>query len=165
MANPITEALIGTAVGSIDKVLSRFFPNKDDKQKAMLEIQAELTKQEGELQEKVLALQAAQIEVNKVEAANPSLFVSGWRPGAGWVCTVSLAALYIPKALVLTGVWLYQCYLIFHAWNGVGAMPAVPLFPDLGVSDLIGLLGSMLGLAGVRTFEKVKGVERNSLKE
>ena len=164
--NPIVKAVIGPALDTVDKVLGRFFASKDDRQKAMLEIQAELTKQEGELQAKVMDLQAAQVEVNKIEAQSASLFVAGWRPAAGWVCSISLAALYIPKALVLTSVWVYQCYTVFSAWNGLGIAPSMPAFPDLGVTDVIGLLGSMLGLAGVRTIEKIKGeVDRSSLKE
>ena len=68
-------AIADTAKGLID----RFFPNKTEAQKAEL-AQAMLLLQ-GEIDS-----QKAQIEVNKAEATNPSVFVSGWRPFIGWVC-------------------------------------------------------------------------------
>jgi hypothetical protein len=104
-------------------------------------------------------LQQGQIDTNKVEAAHPSLFVAGWRPAAGWVAAISLGMVYIPKAAVMTAIWAHQAYMVTHSWSGVGTPPAIPLFPDLGVTDLIGLLLALLGLAGVRSFDKVKEVQ------
>ena len=164
--SPVLHAIIGPVLQGADQILGHFIPNKNDAQKARLAMEQLLIEQEGAIKQKVMELQAAQIEVNKIEAQSASMFVAGWRPAAGWVCSISLACLYIPKALVLTSVWVYQCYTVFHAWNGIGVAPSMPVFPDLGITDVIGLLGSMLGLAGVRTVEKIRGeVDRSSLRE
>ena len=102
-------------------------------------------------------LAKGQMEVNAKEAENPHLFVAGWRPFIGWICGIVLALVFIPKALVLTGFWCYSSYL--HLTDAGAALPALPPFPDLGTTDVLGLLGAMLGLGGMRTWEKVKGVE------
>lgn len=98
------------------------------------------------------ALNLAQIEVNKTEAASASFWVSGWRPAAGWVCVAALALTYIPKAFVLSAFWAYQSYLILT--NPAVILPTLAPFPDLGVTDLIGLLMALLGMAGLRSFDK-----------
>lgn len=106
-----------------------------------------------------IKLQLAQIGVNQEEAKSTNWLVAGWRPAVGWVCVVALALTYIPKALVLTAFWAYQAYLTFaHPEAHVAALPP---FPDLGVWDLLGLLGSILGIGTLRTAEKIKNVEAN----
>lgn len=104
-----------------------------------------------------------QIDVNKAEAANPSLFIGGWRPAAGWVCAIGLAMAYIPKAMILSAIWTYQAIVIVHLWSGVGVPPVLPEFPDLGVTDLIGLLGSLLGLGVLRYADKKSGTDTKQL--
>jgi hypothetical protein len=105
------------------------------------------------------ALQQGQIDTNKIEAAHPSRFVAGWRPAAGWVAAISLALAFMPKALVITGIWTYQAIVLVASWNGTGAPPVLPAFPDLGTTDLIGLLASLLGLGGMRSWEKARNVD------
>jgi hypothetical protein len=100
-------------------------------------------------------------DTNKAEAQNASIFVAGWRPFIGWVCGAALGLVYIPKALALTGLWVYQAWVLVAAWNGTGPMPPLPPYPDLGVADLIGLIGAMLGMAGLRTKETLEGVARD----
>lgn len=106
-----------------------------------------------------VGLQQGQIDTNKIEAAHPSRFVAGWRPMAGWVSAISLGMVYIPKAIVMTSIWTYQSIVIVSQWSGQGVPPSVPDFPDLGVTDLIGLLLALLGLAGVRSYDKTKEVD------
>jgi len=106
-----------------------------------------------------IKLQLAQIAVNAEEAKSPNWFVAGWRPGVGWVCVIALALTYIPKAVVLTVFWAYQAYItLAHPEVKIAALPA---FPDLGVTDLLGLLGAILGIGAMRTVEKVKDAESN----
>jgi hypothetical protein len=105
------------------------------------------------------ALMMGQVETNKTEAAHPSRFVAGWRPFIGWVGGVSLGMVYIPKALVLTLAWAYQAWVVMSAWNGTGPVPVLPPYPDLGVTDLLGLLGSMLGFGVLRSYDKTKEVD------
>ena len=58
-------------------------------------------------------MQQGQIDINKIEAAHPSLFVAGWRPGLGWVATIAFGLLYIPKAIVMTTIWTIQCVTLY----------------------------------------------------
>lgn len=125
-------------------VVDKIWPDKSEQEK--LEIAGAIAAVQG------------QIDTNKAEAASSSRWVAGWRPAVGWVGALSLAMIYIPKALVLTIIWTYQCYLTLHAWTGTMPVPALPAYPDLGVSDLIGLLMSMLGMAGLRSYDKKNGV-------
>jgi hypothetical protein len=135
---------IGTAAEAAKGILGMFFEDKTEAEKARIAA--------------VFAVMQSQNDVNKVEAANPSVWTSGWRPYVGWVCGTALAACYIPKALVMTGIWVYQCIVIMSHWSGLGAVPVLPLYPDLGVTDLIGLLMSLLGMAGLRSLDKKNGV-------
>jgi hypothetical protein len=88
--------------------------------------------------------QLSQIEVSKVEAQHPSVFVSGFRPAAGWVCVGGLFYQHLAQPLL--------------AWGA--AIVAIPAPPQLDVTDLMFLLGSLLGIAIPRTVEKLKGVAR-----
>jgi hypothetical protein len=117
------------------------------------------------LQSKALdvSLLQGQIDVNKEEAKHGSLFVAGWRPAAGWIAAVALGVTFIPKALVQTGIWTYQAIVIVSQWDGSGAPPVTPDFPDLGVTDLIGLLLAMLGLGAMRSFDKVRHVDTKAV--
>ena len=146
--NPLLLAPIFDIAG---KIFDRVIPDKAAAEKAKAEFAAV-----GQTQEFQILL--AQIAVNAEEAKSPSLFVSGWRPAVGWVGALALALAYIPKALVLTAFWCYQAYLTYSQPGAV--LPALPAFPDLGVGDVIALLGAILGVAGMRTVEKVKGVAR-----
>lgn len=119
----------------------------------------ELAKIDLQLQALENAAKTGQIEINKIEAANKSLFVAGWRPAIGWVAAVSLALMYIPKALVMTTVWTTQCYEILSGADDI-AKAVLPQFPEIGTADVVGLVMSMLGMAGLRTYEKKTGVSR-----
>lgn len=103
-------------------------------------------------------LMLAQAEINKMDAQSSNKFQSGWRPAIGWVGALSLALMYIPKALVMTYIWTYQALTILNGWDGQTEL-IIPNFPDLGVSDVIGLLVSMLGVAAMRSFDKAKGTD------
>jgi hypothetical protein len=112
------------------------------------------------------AAKTGQLKVNEVEAAHPSIFVAGWRPAIGWVSAVSLALMYIPKALVMTYVWAKQCAAVLAAAELANDFTdiVIPAFPDLGAMDIIGLVGSMLGIATLRSFDKHKGSDTKVIK-
>src|SRR5260370_768690 len=86
---------------------------------------------------------SAQIEVNKTEAANVSTFVAGWRPFIGWICGAGLACQFIAGPLF---TWISNL------------MHRPTPFPTLDLGTLMTLLLGMLGLGGLRTYEKVAGV-------
>ena len=81
-------------------------------------------------------------EINKMEAQNPSKFVSGWRPFIGWVSGFALAYNYILRPFI------EPLYMVYH--------PNIVL-PVLDMGELMPILLGMLGIAGMRTYEKVKG--------
>ena len=99
---------------------------------------------EVELQKMILTLevagQAAQAKINEIEAANPRLFIAGARPAILWLC-----------ALIL--LYSYVAYPILRAC-GVA-------LPEIQLGDLWPVLTGLLGIAGLRTYEKAKGVQGN----
>ena len=94
----------------------------------------------------VQAQAMAQIAANAEQAKHSSLFVSGARPFLIWVCGVALAMDFVIRPLTSWG---------FAIW-----WPHIPALPSLVSENLWELMMGMLGLAGLRTFEKVKGVAR-----
>ena len=123
---------IDGAIAAGLKVIDKFVPDPAAKAKAEAELRADL-----------MASDRAQMEVNKAEAASGSVFVAGWRPAIGWVCAAAVAYTYL---LVPVGMWL--SFL-------VGKPIAKPPVLD---ANLWELMFAMLGLGGLRTFEKIKGV-------
>jgi len=104
-------------------------------------------------------LMLGQIETNQIDAKSDSKFQSWWRPAIGWTGAISLFLMYVPKAIAMTVMWTWQNIIIFQntAAEDIGALQMVP-FPDLGASDVIGLLISMLGVAGMRSFDKKNNI-------
>lgn len=113
---------------------------------AVNKIWPDRTEQEKQELAAAVTLVTGQLEINKAEASNPNVFVSGWRPFIGWVCGSALGYTYIGYPLLL--------------WAQAIWFPTIQP-PVLGMDDMLyELLFGMLGLAGFRTFEKVKGVAR-----
>jgi hypothetical protein len=144
--------LAGGLVESVGKVVTDLVTT--DKERLQLALQDKELDQRGDL---------AQIEVNKVEAQSAHLFVSGGRPAAIWVCVAALFMAYIPKCFVLTALWTWQAIVLVQAWNGGQPVPVLPAFPELGVMDILGLLGSLLGVGWMRHKETLAGVARQGL--
>lgn len=128
--------MLSVILGLGEKIIDKLFPDPVKKAEALLALKK--MEQDGDL-----AVIAAQVEVNKIEAANPKLFVSGWRPFIGWVCGGALAIQMIVAPLV---VWAF----------GLAGKP-IPMVV-LDVSLLTTLLVGMLGLGSMRTVEKLNGV-------
>jgi len=136
-----------TGLGAIfdfgGKVIDKIFPNKDDADKAKIAM-LELS-QKGELQQLAQEFELAkgQLAINDTEAKHPSLFVSGWRPAVGWVCVAAYAFNYLIMPLAN---WIAK-FLVANA----------PSIVALDTGELTTLLFGMLGIGGLRTFEKIKG--------
>jgi hypothetical protein len=151
--NPIISAVLGGI--DINGILGRFFPSKEKAQEFKAQLESELLRQEGEITKAAIAVQQAQIEVNKIEAQSSSLFVAGWRPFIGWVCGSALAWQFVGHPMVTYFINLYA----------VQSGHILPPLPQLDGDQLYPVLMGMLGLGSMRTFEKLKGVDRSTLKE
>jgi hypothetical protein len=92
-----------------------------------------------------------QVEINKIEATSSSWWVAGWRPYIGWICGTSMAVYFLPMFIIGTYLWSRQVLI-----SGTWVSP-----PDLGVGQIISLVGAMLGLSLLRTYEKKSDVQGN----
>lgn len=132
--NPL---LIGPILELGKGLMDRWFP--DPAKKAEAEAQFMLLLQERDFK-KVLG----QLEVNAAEAASPHLFVAGWRPAVGWCCAAGFLWATIGHPLV--------------AW--VAVAKGWPAPPAIDTEVLLYVLGGMLGLGTLRSFEKTRGVAK-----
>lgn len=123
-------------VGS--KILDRVIPDKNAREAA----QAELLKA---AQSNDFQLAMGQIEINKTEASNPSLFVSGWRPFVGWTCSVSFALHFVAFPII-------NFILVFFNHKEIVI--------SFDMTTLMTALGGLLGIGGLRTYEKIQGVTK-----
>ena len=130
---------IGTVIDSVGKVIGDL--HTSDKERLELELRAKEIDQSIDL---------AQIEVNRVEAQHSSVFVAGWRPGLGWVGVAGMAYQFLLYPLMLWG-WTY--------FQGTGWIPKELQPPKpMDADQLWVILSGLLGIAGMRSFEKTKGV-------
>lgn len=120
---------LGAVSDLANTVINKIWPDKSEAEKQQLAAA-------------VMVIQG-QMDINKVEAASPSVFVSGARPFIMWVCGIGCA------------------------WNWIGLPVACFIFAALGqpinifpadLSEMMPLLLGMLGLGSLRTVEKLKGV-------
>jgi hypothetical protein len=132
-------SLITTLLPAVTDVIGRFLPvDKEKRAEAEREIEAKLTTH-------LAKIDLAQLDVNKTEAASRSVFVSGWRPFIGWTCGVALAYTYVVQPILVFGL-AQSGYLIE--------------LPRMNLGELMPVLMGMLGLGGLRSWEKVKGVAK-----
>ena len=129
------QALIGPVTGLLDK----FIEDKDQKARLAHDI---ATMAEKHAHEAAMA----QTDINKAEAQHRSIFVAGWRPFIGWTCGVALAYHFVVAPLILFGA----------GWAGA----EIPELPQFDMGSLMTVLLGMLGLGGMRTFEKAKGLTK-----
>jgi len=127
--------LIGPVTGLLDK----FIEDKDQKAALAHEI---ATMSERHAQELALS----QIEVNKAEAASGSTFKGGWRPAIGWVCASAFAYHFVLQPVIV--------FIVLSA--GV----ELPPLPEFDMASLMTVMMGMLGLGGLRTYEKQKGITK-----
>lgn len=131
--NPL---LIGPIFEIGSKIIDKFFPDTAEADKKKAELM--LLVQQGELQ-----VSLEQIKTNQMEAQHASIFVAGWRPFIGWTCGIGLCWNFLghPIAVWATEIWRPD------------------LTPPALLSDnLMELTLAMLGMAGLRSWEKFKGV-------
>ncbi len=138
---------IGEAIAAgsnmVSTVVDKIWPDANLEEKAKLELA--LTEMNNRYQ-----LMLSQIETNRVQASNPSVFVAGGRPFILWVCGIGLAYASIIEPL----------------FNGIAItfFDVTERFPPINTDVTLQLLFGMLGLSGYRSYEKNKGVARENMK-
>ena len=125
-------------LGPVISKLTDMIPDPQARERAQAEAMASLL---------AAAQQADQMQanINQTEAASGSIFVAGWRPAVGWVCASALAYQYLVRPLIGAGL---------VAFNHTDMAVSLPALDD----SLWELLLGMLGMGGLRTFEKLKGI-------
>ena len=131
--------MIDKLIGPVTGLLDKFIPDADTKAKLAHEV---ATMAQNHAQE----LAKAQLEVNKVEAAHKSLFVSGWRPAVGWVCVLGMFGNFITIPFSNFVLALFGIDIV---------IPLVPL------ETMMPVLMGMLGLGAMRSYEKKNAVHRD----
>jgi hypothetical protein len=124
-------------------IVNKLIP--DPAAKAQMQLEVAQLAQQTEFKEldNQLAITAQQTDTNKVEAASTSLFVAGWRPFIGWICGGTLGYTYIGSSLI----------------DVIATALGHPLnLPKPDMSEMMPILLGMLGLGGMRTYEKVNGI-------
>lgn len=134
----------GNTIQAIGDVVDKFVTT--DKERLELQIEREKAEQDHEYRMEQLdqQLDIAQTEVNKVEAANPSIFVAGWRPAIGWICALALGYQFILYPLL--------------TWFAIDRHS-----PQMDLTELYPLIFGMLGIAGMRSFDKLKGIDTRTI--
>ncbi len=129
-------------INAVSGLLDRIIPDPEARDRAKIELLK--AERAGELETLKLAITAdhSQTDINRQEAANPNLFVSGWRPFIGWVCGIAFSYHFILQPL-----------LAFTIANS-GGNAALPAFD---MQELSTVLMGILGLGSLRTIEKIRG--------
>lgn len=135
-------ALLGLLTPAIKPLLD-LIPNPAAREKAKMEFELKIKEQELEFFKLAAAQDQGQMEINKVEAGNPNLFVSGWRPFVGWVCGLGFA-----WATVLQPMAVFTLAAFHHSM----------VTPQIQTEILIQALFGLLGMGGMRMMEKKWGV-------
>lgn len=131
--------MIETLIAPVTGLLDKFIEDKDQKNKLAHELATMADRHAQELAK-------GQLDINKAEASHRSIFVAGWRPFVGWTCGVALAWHFVLAPFIIFGA----------GFTGV----VLPDLPQFDMSSLLTVLMGMLGLGGLRSFEKYKGLTK-----
>ena len=130
----IMDIFTGGSIKAVGKIVDELYTSEDERNQAKITVE----KMQARLKEK-------QLDINLSESKSRSLFVAGWRPCLGWVGSLSVAYVYLLQPILNMILQLFDVHI---DW----------VVLDLG--QLMPLILGMLGLGGLRTFEKSKGVSK-----
>lgn len=139
----IGSAVAGPLTKIFGDVLNRILPPEKMSEKDRAAIEGQLMLELSKMDFQQLF---GQLNINLEEAKSGNLFVSGWRPFVGWICGSALAYNFVLQPFLAFAIGAFQAKL--------------PPLPVLDFGSLSAVLLGMLGLGGMRTFEKIKGVSK-----
>jgi len=131
--------ILSTLIGPATELAGKFIQDKDKAAQLAHDLS---TMADNHAQEAMLA----QVEVNKAEAESGSVFKGGWRPFIGWVCGAAFAYHFVLQPLILFGV--------------TAAGVQIPELPTFDMTSLMTVMMGMLGLGGLRSYEKKQGLTK-----
>ena len=131
--------MLQNLIGPVTGLLDKFIEDKDQKNALAHEIATMAEKQAHEIQ-------MEQILTNREEAKHRSLFVAGWRPSVGWCCSIALFWHFVLQPVAVFGIAVFGLDL--------------PDLPKFDMESLMTILLGLLGIGGLRTYEKQKGVAK-----
>jgi len=124
----MSNTILDLVVGPVSNILDKFIADKDLKAKLQHELKTELHR-----------ANLAQIEVNKMEAQSRHWFVASWRPCVGWICAISLGYHFI-----ISPITIFALSVSGLSYD----------IPEFDMNSLLTILLGMLGLGGLRSYEK-----------
>ena len=130
-------SILTSLIQPVTKLLDKVIPDADTKMQIAREIAVMADTHAHQLAE-------AQIEVNKTEAQSKDLFVAGWRPAVGWTCCLGMAGNFLVIPMANFALALSSSSIVI---------------PLIDLSTMLPVLMGMLGLGGLRTYEKTKGIK------
>ena len=131
--------ILSTLIGPATELAGKFIQDKDKAAQLAHDL---TTMADKHSQEAMLA----QVEVNKAEAESGSVFKGGWRPFIGWVCGAAFAYHFVLQPFIVFGVTV--------------AGVQVPELPTFDMGSLMTVMMGMLGLGGLRSYEKKQGITK-----
>ena len=132
-------SLLNTLIGPATQLLDKFIEDKDQKAKLAHELATMADKLAHEQQ-------LAQMAINKEEASSGSLFKGGWRPFVGWICGIAFFYHFVCQPIIVFVLTIFGVTIVN--------------LPEFEMNTLLTVLGGLLGIGGLRTYEKQKGLTK-----
>ena len=132
-------SLLNNLIGPATKLLDKFIEDKDQKAKLAHELATMADKLAHEQQ-------LAQLAINKEEASSGSLFKGGWRPCIGWSCGIAFFDHFVCQPVIVFILTIFGVSIVN--------------LPEFEMNTLLTVLGGMLGIGGLRSYEKSKGLTK-----
>ena len=132
-------SLLNNLIGPATKLLDKFIEDKDQKAKLAHELATMADKLAHEQN-------LAQMAINKEEASSGSLFKGGWRPCIGWICGIAFFYHFVCQPIIVFVLTIFGVSIVN--------------LPEFEMNTLLTVLGGMLGIGGLRSYEKSKGLTK-----
>lgn len=148
--------LLAGAFSLGEAAIKRLFPDPNKRAEELRKL--EEIKSSGDIAklEQHVSLLLSQLEINKEEAKSGNMFIAGWRPYIGWTGGIALTYQFVLYPILL---WI---------WSSLQVAGTIPTEfnppPTLDMEILMVLLTGILGIGGMRSFDKSRGIDTNEIR-